>query len=93
MRPAVTLIAFCLISSCARPDYGETWPGRFTLTAGPQLGYAIKQVVEKQTPATLLADDGSVCRTSAERFSSTAEGGWIACEWTLPRSCSAPDQQ
>jgi len=84
MRAAVALFAFCLISSCARPDYGESWPGRFTLTAGPQLGYAIKLVVEKQAPATLRADDGSVCRTSAERFISTAEGGWIACEWTLP---------
>jgi hypothetical protein len=41
--------------------------------------YAIKRVIEKQSPITLIADDGSVCRTSRERFAATKEGGWTAC--------------
>jgi hypothetical protein len=51
---------------------------------GAQPGFAIKQVIEKQRPITLLADDGSVCRTSRERFSRTKEGALVACVWNLP---------
>jgi hypothetical protein len=84
MRAAVSLIAAGLLSSCARPDYAERWPDRFILTAGSLPGYAIKRVVDKQKPAVLVADDGSVCRTSVRRFTDTAVGGWIGCDWTLP---------
>jgi len=66
MRPAIPLFAACVLSSCARPGYGHTWPGML-LSAGPQPGFAIKPVVDKQKPSTFLADDGSVCRTSIER--------------------------
>jgi hypothetical protein len=85
MRFALILIFLYLSSSCARPDYAEVWPGHFTLAAGPQPGYAIKRVIEKLRPTTLVGDDGSVCRTSAERFTGAVVGKWIACEWTLPR--------
>ena len=84
MRVTVSLIAACLISSCARPDYAERWPDYFILSAGPQPGYAIKRVVDKEQPAVLVADDGSVCRTSIPRFKATTLGRWIACNWTLP---------
>jgi hypothetical protein len=84
MRVVIFLIATCLIWSCARPDYTERWPDHFILSAGPQLGYAIKRVVDKQQPATLAADDGSVCRTSIQRFKATRLGRWIACNWTFP---------
>jgi hypothetical protein len=48
MPKLIVLAATCLISAaCARPDYAETWPGRFDLSAGAQPGYAIKRVVEK----------------------------------------------
>ena len=33
---------------------------------------------------SLIADDGSVCRTSAERFAHISPGKWIACDWILP---------
>jgi hypothetical protein len=69
---------------CARPDYAEQWPDRFLLSAGPQPGYAIKRVLERQPPATLVADDGSVCRTSPQRFNATKEGRWIDCIWDFP---------
>lgn len=84
MRAVVTLTAACLVSSCARPDYAESWPDRFTVSAGPQPGYAIKRVIDKVQPVTLVGDDGSVCRTSVERFTGTDRGRWIACLWTLP---------
>jgi hypothetical protein len=88
-RTAVTLIAACLLASCARPDYAEQWPHHFAVSAGPQPGYAIKRIIEKLQPTTLVADDGSVCRTSVERFTGTSVGRWFACEWTLPSLDSA----
>jgi hypothetical protein len=84
MRAAVILIAVSCVSSCARPDYAERWPSWLMVSAGPRPGYGIKRVVEKQPPVTLLGDDGSVCRTLADRFATTAVGAWIACEWALP---------
>ena len=95
------VIGMCLvvIFGCARPDYGESWPDHLLLLAGPQPGYAIKRLVEKQSPVTLVGDDGSVCRTSLARFASTREGQWIACIWNLPTLDSAqtaepePDNQ
>lgn len=84
MRFALLLISINLISGCARLDYAERWPDHLTLAAGPQPGYAIKQVIDKQKPAALVADDGSVCWTTTERFGSTSVGAWIACNWALP---------
>jgi hypothetical protein len=84
MRKVVMLAATCLLPTCARPDYADAWPDHFALSAGAQPGYAIKQVVEKQGPVTLVADDGSVCRTLRERLAATKEGKWIACLWALP---------
>ena len=84
MRNLIVLAITCAASACARPEYVQIWPDRFALSGGPQLGYAIKRVVEKQGPATLVGDDGSVCRTSKERFATTNEGRWIACLWSLP---------
>lgn len=84
MKIYVTLAVALLISACARPDYGYVWPDRFGFSGGPQLGYAIKRVVEKQKPVTLVGDDGSVCRTSRDRFARTTRGRWIACVWKLP---------
>ncbi|MFL5403487.1 MAG: hypothetical protein ACJ8BF_11790 [Gemmatimonadales bacterium] len=77
-------IAVLVLAGCARADYGEARSGRLSMTGGPQPGYAMKRVGGKDAPATLVADDGSVCRTSSHRFAATAEGAWIACDWTLP---------
>lgn len=90
MRKLIVLAVTCLVSSCARPDYGETWPDRFVLSAGPQAGYAIKRVVDKQGPSTLVADDGSVCRTSRERFAATKQGAWRDCIWANPLDSPPP---
>ena len=83
MRAATALLAVC-ISSCALPDYSYVWHTGFLVAAGPQPVFAVKPVVKKQKPAVLLAYDGSVCRTSVERFRGTAVGKWVACDWQLP---------
>jgi hypothetical protein len=84
LRLLAPLLALGVLSACARPDYAESWPDRGLLSAGPQPGYAIKRVIEKQAPITLVAYDGSICRTSRDRFATTKEGKWIACIWNLP---------
>jgi hypothetical protein len=84
MRRLLPLILVPLLAGCARPDYAEYHPDWLIITAGPQTGYAIKRVVEKHAPITLLGDDGSVCRTTSERFAATSEGAWTDCNWTLP---------
>ena len=84
MRVPLLLTSLSIVLACARPSYVESWPDRFRFMGGPQPGFGIKQVVEKQHPITLLADDGSVCRTSRERFSRTKEMALVACVWNLP---------
>jgi hypothetical protein len=80
----VLVVQFVL--GCARPNYAERWPDRLTVFAGPQPGYAIKQIVERVPPTTLIADDGSICRASHDRFAAAKQGRWVACEWNLPDS-------
>jgi hypothetical protein len=82
MRAPFVLAA--LVLACARPNYAEHWPDRLELASGSLPGYAIKQIVEKVPPATLKADDGSICRTSRARFASTKLGRWVDCQWNLP---------
>jgi hypothetical protein len=88
MRPlSVYILTAFLISACVRPDYAESRPEWLLLSAGPQPGYAIKRVIDKDPPETLVGDDGSICRTSRERFARTRDNAWLACVWSLP----APD--
>jgi hypothetical protein len=77
-------VALQFILACARPNYSERWPDRLAVSGGPLPGYAIKQIVERVVPSTLIADDGSICRASPSRFASARQGKWIACEWNLP---------
>jgi hypothetical protein len=84
MRLSLVLTPLCLTIACARPDYAETWPDRFSLSAGAQPGYGIKRIIEKQAPETLIAEDGSVCRIAPERFARSKVGRWISCVWNLP---------
>lgn len=45
------------------------------------IGWATKRVLTKQEPSTLLAQDGTICRVSADRFKSTEIGRDTACDW------------
>jgi hypothetical protein len=89
LRVGASTLLLGAIAGCVRPDYAERWPDHFLLSAGPQPGFAIKRILGRQPPATLVADDGSVCRTSRERFTRTKEGRWIFCSWNLPTLDSA----
>jgi hypothetical protein len=88
MHRLLFFMAAVLPAACARPDYAESRPDWLLVSAGPQPGYAVKLVVEKDPPLTLIAEDGSLCRMSKERYKATKEGDWIACLWNLP----APDR-
>lgn len=80
----LTILAAISVQACAPPNYSERWPHWLLISGGPQVGFAIKQVVNKVAPDALHADDGSVCRTSHDRFKRTRVGKWIACAWTYP---------
>ena len=47
----------------------------------PRLGWSTKRVMTKQEPSTLLAQDGTICRVSADRFKDTQVGRDTACDW------------
>ena len=84
MHGSVNLAAVCLLTACAPPYYLKAVSDRLTISAGPKLGYGIKRVIDKLPPATVVGDDGSVCRTSTERFRTTELQSWLACTWTFP---------
>jgi hypothetical protein len=84
LRAGMLGLQLSVLIGCVRPDYAEHWPARLLLSGGPQPGFAIKRIIERQAPATLVGDDGSICRTSRERFERTREGRWVACNWHLP---------
>jgi hypothetical protein len=84
MRALIVLLTLGPIAACARPDNAVRWADGVIVSAGAQPGYAIKQVVEKRGPISLIGDDGSVCRTSRQRLAATGLGSWISCNWTLP---------
>ena len=81
MRISLLVLGTIIVSACARPDYVESFQNRAQVSGGAQAGYAIKQVLEKRKPETLVAEGGSVCRTSVRRFAATHSGAWIACDW------------
>ena len=47
----------------------------------PRIGWATKRVLTKQEPSTLLAQDGTICRVTADRFKTTEIGRDTACDW------------
>ncbi len=91
MRTALLLSAIGLTLGCTpRADQVFTVPGRITTgSSGAQPGYAIKLVQAKQAPSEIVADDGSLCRLTAERFSQVGVGEWIACGWTIASETAA----
>ena len=46
-----------------------------------RIGWSTKRVITKQEPSTLLAQDGTICRVSADRFKDTQVGRDTACDW------------
>lgn len=83
MRTLIQLLAAGSLAACAVPNHADRLPDRFGLSAGPQPGYSIKRVVDKEAPSTLVADDESACRTSPARFDHTSVGEWVDCGWSI----------
>lgn len=54
-----------------------TQQGRST----PERGIIAKRVTGKQDPNLLLADDGTSCAVSAERYADTQIGKYAVCAW------------
>ena len=87
MLTSLLLLAIALLCGCSpRADQVFTAPGLVTGSSGGQPGYAVKLVRAKEPPSTIIGDDGSLCRLTAERSAKVEPGDWLACEWTI-----APD--
>jgi hypothetical protein len=88
VHSSLLLLGSLLACACSpRADQVFVVPGQFVSgTSGAQPGYAVKLVRAKEAPATVLGDDGSLCRLAAERFDRVDVGDWLSCEWTI-----APD--
>ena len=56
-------------------------PGGAAVGVGPTRGWAIKEVVQKNPPHSLLARDATVCEVSDDRYRETRIGAQISCEW------------
>lgn len=56
-------------------------PGGVRVGQPAYIGWATKRVLTKQEPSTLLAQDGTICRVTADRFKSTEIGRDTACDW------------
>jgi hypothetical protein len=52
-----------------------------SIGVGATRGWAIKEVVEKQAPRSLLARDGTRCDVSEDRYKETRVGAQVQCEW------------
>ena len=88
MRPHRTVVASSfalLLAACAqgRPRIETTPAGGIGVTAGRRLGWETKRVMTKQPPETLVAEDGTVCRVSPDRYKDTAAGARVECDWQL----------
>lgn len=67
-------------SSCAG-RFVEPGPTGGAVVKSARLGWYTKKVVAKRTPETLLAEDGTICRVAPDRFSNTATGAAVYCNW------------
>jgi hypothetical protein len=94
VRLSVWYTTLALLGACARPAPVVVPPDHFFVPLYPALlGYGVKRVIDKQAPITLVAHDGSVCRTSRDRFARTRTGKWIACVWNFPSLDSTASAQ
>jgi hypothetical protein len=90
LRPPLLLVVIQLIGGCApRADHVFLARGLLVGSSGALPGYGVKLVQAKEAPTTLRADDGSVCRLTADRFQRVDVGDWLACEWTIEPDTTA----
>jgi hypothetical protein len=55
--------------------------GGAAVGVGATRGWAIKEVVQKNPPHTLLARDGTACDVEEGRYRETRVGTQVQCDW------------
>lgn len=55
--------------------------GGAAVGVGVTRGWAIKEVVQKNPPRTLLARDGTACEVEETRYGETRVGAQVQCDW------------
>jgi hypothetical protein len=71
-------VVACTVPATITPRTAGSGVG---VQVGPQLGWATKRVMYKQSPETLVADDGAVCRVAPDRYASTEVKAMVSCNW------------
>jgi hypothetical protein len=73
MRIALALVLAGAVGGCIGPaPYMAGADGR---------GLAVKPVAAKESPATLIARDGTSCTVTHRRFEAISVGDRVACYW------------
>ena len=81
VRATLLLLAAGVTSgACARPVQVAPRAGGVDVASG-QLGWATKRLATKEPPGTLVAEDGTICRVSAERYAATPPRSLVRCDW------------
>ena len=84
LRPAVCAVA---LAACLLPGGQRVQPiagGRGVVITSPQtpnLGLSRKRVTTKQEPDLLIAEDGTSCRVSRDRYQEVEVGSEQLCGW------------
>jgi hypothetical protein len=90
VRPVRSVIAALALSACILPGgqrvepLGGTDGGVGVVVISPSMpnrGLMRKRVTAKQEPDLLVAEDGTSCRVSPERFRAVEVGNDELCEW------------
>ena len=79
MKKTVVVVA-CAVA-CGPGSQVRPTPHGGRVDQPAYIGWATKRVLTKQEPSTLLAQDGTICRVSADRFKSTEIGRDTSCDW------------
>ena len=75
------LIVACVVACGPRAQVSPTSSGGVRVDQGARLGWSTKRVLTKQEPSTLIAQDGTICRVTPDRFKDTQVGRDTACDW------------
>ena len=59
-------------------------PADRPVTKSPKTGFARKRVAGKSAPSDLVADDGTRCTVSEDKFQRTEAGDRVWCRWQDP---------
>ena len=83
MRCTIFIVAAAAACSPAPARVSTPGPRAVKVEDGLELGWAKKRVITKQPPSTLIAQDGTICRVTSDRYKGTEIGRDTACDWQL----------